>query len=101
MIERMLQQNKLLLISEEQSRERLPFMADIMQKPLSRKFKMSQITSYLGKNDPYDHIQNYESLMILHGWDDEIMCKAFSLTLVGHARTWFNILLEESISFFW
>ncbi|XP_052203969.1 uncharacterized protein LOC127809246 [Diospyros lotus] len=71
-----------------------------MEKPLPRKFKMPQITSYYGKDDPYDHIQNYESLMMLHGWDDEIMCRAFPLTLVEHARAWFNGLLEASISSF-
>ena len=46
---------------------------------------MSQITPYFGKDDPYDHIQNYESLMMLHDWEDEIMCLVFSLTLAGHA----------------
>ena len=75
-------------------------MEDVMEKPLVRKFNMPQITPYLGKNDPYDHVQNYESLMMLHGWDDEIICKAFLLTLVGHVRAWFNSLLEASISSF-
>ena len=41
-----------------------------------------------------------ESLMILHGWDNDIMCWAFSLILSGHARTWFNSLPEASISLF-
>ncbi|XP_052203039.1 uncharacterized protein LOC127808504 [Diospyros lotus] len=38
--------------------------------------------------------------MMLHGWDDEIMCRAFPLTLTGHARAWFNGLPETSISSF-
>ena len=56
MIERVLQQNKLLLVPEEQSWGRFPFMAEVMEKPLSRKFKMPQITPYSGKDDPYDHV---------------------------------------------
>ena len=58
---------------------------------------MPQVTTYSGKDDLYEHIQNYESLMMLHGWGDKIMCRAFSLTLTGHARTWFNNLPEASI----
>ena len=69
-------------------------MEDVMEKPLPKKFKMPQITPYLGKDD---HVQNYKSLMMLHGWDDKIMCQAFPLTIVGHARAWFNGLLEASI----
>ena len=75
-------------------------MAYVMENPLPNKFKMPQITPYSSKDDPYDHIQNYESLMMLHGWDDEIMCRVFPLTLVGHARAYFNGLLEASISSF-
>ncbi|XP_052186695.1 uncharacterized protein LOC127797627 [Diospyros lotus] len=100
MIERVLQQNKLLPTSKEQSRGKLPFVAEVMEKPLPRKFKMPQINPYSGKDDPYDHVQNYESLMMLHGWDDEIMCRAFPLTLTGHARAWFNGLPEASIPSF-
>ena len=37
---------------------------------------------------------------MLHGWDNEIMCRAFPLTLTGHARAWFNSLPEASISSF-
>ena len=100
MIERVLRQNKLLPISEEQSRGKLPFVAKVMEKPLPRKFKMPQINPYSGKDDPYEHVQNYKSSMMLHGWDDEIMCRAFSLTLTGHARAWFNGLPKASISLF-
>ncbi|XP_052209227.1 uncharacterized protein LOC127812745 [Diospyros lotus] len=71
-----------------------------MEKPLPRKFKMPQITPYSNKDDSYDQMQNYESLMMLHGWDDKIMCRAFPLTLVEHARPWFNDLPEASISSF-
>ena len=48
MIERVLQQNKLLPISQEQSRGKLPFVVEVMEKPLPRKFKMPQINPYSG-----------------------------------------------------
>ena len=100
MVEEILEQRKLLPAPEESQRRRFPFTASIMEKPLPKKFKMPQIVPYSGKDDPNDHIQNYESLMLLHGWDDIIMCRAFFLTLTGHARTWFNGLPESSISSF-
>ena len=99
-VEEVFEWKKLIPVTEEHQRRKSPFMTDILERPLPRKFKMPQITLYSGKDDPYDHVQNYESLMMLHGWDDDIMCRAFSLTLSGHARTWFNSLPESSISSF-
>ncbi|XP_039115810.1 uncharacterized protein LOC120251332 [Dioscorea cayenensis subsp. rotundata] len=61
-----------------------------MVKALPKKFKMPQLTTYSGKGDPYDHMQNYETVMLLHGWEDAIMCRAFPLTLTEPARIWFN-----------
>ena len=99
MVERVLEKKKLVSIEEGQ-RRRVPFASRIMNKPLPRKFKMPHISQYTGKSDPHDHIQSYESLMLLHGWEDEIMCRAFSLTLTGHALKWFNSLVEGSIHSF-
>ena len=84
-VEEVLEQKKLDLATEEHPRRRSLFTENILGKQLPKKFKMSQITPYTGKDDPNDHIQNYESLMMFHGWDDEIMCWAFSLNLTGHA----------------
>ena len=53
--------------------EKSPFL-EIMEKPIPPKFKIPKLTLYLGKDDPCDHIQNYESVMLLHGWEDVIMC---------------------------
>ncbi|XP_039119883.1 uncharacterized protein LOC120256214 [Dioscorea cayenensis subsp. rotundata] len=61
---------------------------------------MPQLTTYSEKGDPYDHMQNYEAVMLLHGWEDAIMCRAFPLTLTEHAHIWFNNLNEGSISNF-
>ena len=56
MIEQVLQQNKLLPILEGQSQGRLPFVEEVMEKPLPRKFKMPQIIPYSSKENPYDHM---------------------------------------------
>ena len=73
-------------------------MVEEMEKPLLKKFKMPQITLYLGKDNPYNHMQNYEFFMMLRGLDDEII--AFPLTLFGQAQAWFNRLSEASICSF-
>ena len=71
-----------------------------MEKPLPSKFKMPQLSSFTGKEDPYEHVQNYEAITLLHGWEDAIMCRAFPITLKDIARDWFNGLKEASISCF-
>ncbi|GFZ19274.1 hypothetical protein Acr_27g0010130 [Actinidia rufa] len=54
----------------------------------------------LGKTDPMDHLDSYKSLMSLQGCSDEVMCKAFSATLNGPARSWFRKLSPGTIDSF-
>ncbi|XP_039137116.1 uncharacterized protein LOC120274646 [Dioscorea cayenensis subsp. rotundata] len=100
MIEHVLEQKKLVPTEETPQRSKVRFVKEIMVKPLPKKFKMPQLTTYSGKGDPYDHMQNYEAVMLLHGWEDAIMCRAFPLTLTEHAHIWFNNMKEGSISNF-
>ena len=53
--------------------------------PLPQKFRMPQIESYNGVKDPLDHLETFKTLMHLQGIPDEIMCKAFPITLKGVA----------------
>ena len=39
---------------------------------------MPQIAPYTGKDDPEDHVENYESLTVFNGWDDEIVLGIFA-----------------------
>ncbi|GFS38916.1 hypothetical protein Acr_00g0060170 [Actinidia rufa] len=55
---------------------------------------------YEGKTDPMDHLDSYKSLMSLQGCSDEVMCKAFSATLKGPARSWFRKLSPGTIDSF-
>ncbi|GFY90260.1 hypothetical protein Acr_07g0004570 [Actinidia rufa] len=52
------------------------------------------------KTDPMDHLDSYKSLMSLQGCSDEVMCKAFSATLKGPARSWFRKLSPGTIDSF-
>ena len=100
MIEEVLERKKLVPAEEEQQRARAPFTKEVMGKPLPPKFKMPSLPTFSGKEDPYEHVQNYEAIMMLHGWEDAIMCRAFPITLKDHARSWFNGLKEASLSCF-
>ena len=66
------------------------FTALVNSFPLPHKFHMPQIDSYDGVKDPLDHLETFKTLMHLQGVADEIMCRAFPITLKGPARVWFS-----------
>ena len=67
-----------------------PFTASVNSFPLPHKFCMPQIDSYDGVKDPLDHLETFKTLMHLQGVAEEIMCRAFPMTLKGAAKIWFN-----------
>ncbi|GFZ08175.1 hypothetical protein Acr_19g0011120 [Actinidia rufa] len=78
-----------------------PFTERILRARISSKFKLpAQLGMYEGKTDPMDHLDSYKSLMSLQGCSDEVMCKAFSATLKGPARSWFRKLSPGTIDSF-
>ncbi|GFY98634.1 hypothetical protein Acr_13g0000350 [Actinidia rufa] len=78
-----------------------PFTGRILRARISSKFKLpTQLGIYEGKTDPMDHLDSYKSLMSLQGCSDEVMCKAFSTTLKGLARSWFRKLSPGTIDSF-
>ncbi|GFZ08777.1 hypothetical protein Acr_20g0005850 [Actinidia rufa] len=78
-----------------------PFTERVLGARISSKFKLpTQLGIYEGKTDPMDHLDSYKSLMSLKGYSDEIMCKAFSATLKGPARSWFRKLSPGTIDSF-
>ncbi|XP_028122570.1 uncharacterized protein LOC114319711 [Camellia sinensis] len=77
-----------------------PFVASIRDKSLPSKFKMPSIDSFDGTTDPVDHLETYRTLMILHAFPNEIMCRAFPVTLKGSGRLWFSQLPTDSVSTF-
>ncbi|GFY92634.1 hypothetical protein Acr_08g0010300 [Actinidia rufa] len=78
-----------------------PFTGRVLRARISSKFKLpTQLGIYEGKTDPMDHLDSYKSLMLLQGCSDEVMCKAFSATLKGPARSWFRKLSLGTIDSF-
>lgn len=77
-----------------------PFTPEVMREPLPQKFKMPHIDTFIGSTDPLDHLETYKNLMMLQAVPDEIMCRAFLVTLKGSARMWINKLKPHSIGNF-
>ncbi|KAK3039687.1 hypothetical protein RJ639_027028 [Escallonia herrerae] len=59
---------------------------------------MPPCESYDGTRDPMEHLARFTSGMNLHLVPDQIMCRAFSVTLKGAAHVWFQHLTPRSIS---
>ena len=77
-----------------------PFTTAVNSFPLQHKFRMLHIDSYDGVKDPLDHLETFKTLMHVQGVADEIMCRAFPMTLKGAARIWFSRLTPNSVSTF-
>ena len=47
---------------------------------------MPQVKAYDESKDPLDYLESFKTLMNLQGVADEIMCRAFLITLKGLAK---------------
>ena len=63
-------------------------------------FPLPQIESYDRVKDPPDHLETFKTLMHLQGVPDDIMCRAFPITLKGPMRIWFSRLMPSSVNTF-
>ena len=63
-------------------------------------FPLPQIESYDRVKNPLDHLETFKTLMHLQGVPDEIMCRAFPITLKGPMRIWFSRLMPSSVNTF-
>ena len=77
-----------------------PFTAEVLPFPLPAKFRMPQVEAFDVVRDPVDHLNTYKNQMELHGYQDPVRCRAFTITLKGPALAWFNRLPPSSISSF-
>jgi hypothetical protein len=75
----------------------LPFTNRVMKFQLPDKFKNPRVDKYDGSGDPSNHIEGFRAHLVLHGTLDEIVCRAFPLTLKGVAKDWFGNLKPQSI----
>ncbi|KAK3026858.1 hypothetical protein RJ639_042358 [Escallonia herrerae] len=74
-----------------------PFTEEIDLFPTPLSFKMPSCESYDGTGDPMEHLARFTSGMNLHLVPDQIMCRAFPVTLKGAVHVWFQHLLPRSI----
>ena len=77
-----------------------PFTTEVLHFPLPAKFRMPQVEAFDDTRDPVDHLNTYKNQMELHGYQDLVRCRAFTITLKGPALAWFNRLPPSSISSF-
>ncbi|EXB66084.1 hypothetical protein L484_003885 [Morus notabilis] len=75
-----------------------PFTENIIRVPLPDKYKSPPIPLYDGRSDPDDHLEVYTGHMVLHGYPEEIMCRAFRNHLSDSARRWFRSLKPNSVA---
>jgi len=75
-----------------------PFTENIIRVPLPDRYKSPPIPLYDGRSDPDDHLEVYTGHMVLHGYPEEVMCRAFRNHLSDSARRWFRSLKQNSIS---
>ncbi|XP_042939467.1 uncharacterized protein LOC122274497 [Carya illinoinensis] len=78
----------------------LPYSAQIMAVLLPPKFKVPQIDMYDRSKDPVDHLENFKAQTTFHGFQGEIACQAFPLTLKWTITGWFGTLKPKSIDNF-
>ena len=57
------------------------FTSEIMRQPILPQFKMPQTELYDSSVDPLDHLEAFKALMLLHGTNDKMLCRAFLDTL--------------------
>lgn len=55
---------------------------------------------YDGTKDPLDHLEAYQAYMLFQGASNEMMCKAFPMTLKGVNGRWFSMLQPGSVGLF-
>ena len=74
-----------------------PFTKEIQTTTLPEAFTMPQIPQYSGTTDPSEHAELYRDQMLIKGIDENAMCRMFTHTLTGPAKSWFRLLKAGSI----
>ena len=57
------------------------FTDGVLHFPFPTKFKMPHIETFDETKDLVDHLDTYKNQMELHGFQDPMRCRAFSITL--------------------
>ena len=77
-----------------------PFITNVVECPLSPKFRLLQLEFYDNTKDPLDHIGDFKTIQNLQQILDEVICSSFLATLRRATRVWFSKLPTSSIMSF-
>ena len=67
LINEVLEQRKVVITSREAPTKGFPLSEELQRQPVQPGFKLSQLTVYLGKEDPEKHLQHFVAVAVLHG----------------------------------
>ncbi|XP_058111727.1 uncharacterized protein LOC131255049 [Magnolia sinica] len=76
------------------------FTSAIMSEVMPQRFRIPPVIQYSGSSDPSEHIEAYRSWMQIQTAINAMMCRGFSITLTGSARSWYRQLKPNSIDSF-
>jgi hypothetical protein len=76
------------------------FTDEVANTALPEKFKNPDISIFMGREDPMEHLMTFWSHTSLHKTPDAMACQAFPLTLSRKGRDWLRNLLSRSIDNF-
>ena len=65
------------------------FTMEIQTETLPEAFTMPQIPQYSGTSNPSEYAKLYRDQILIKGVDENAMCRMFTYTLTGPAKSWF------------
>ena len=77
-----------------------PFMRNIEDTVLPRRFHQPTFTLFDGWSDPVEYVSHFSQKMAIYSKDEALMCKVFPSSLGPMAMRWFNGLRANSIESF-
>ncbi|RDY02806.1 hypothetical protein CR513_13699, partial [Mucuna pruriens] len=77
-----------------------PFCKEIDETPIPPNFREVVVEPFDGSQDPYVHLQTFQTQMYISGGNDRLSCKLFPGTLRGVAMQWMTMLPPRSIQTF-
>ncbi|PIN04334.1 hypothetical protein CDL12_23131 [Handroanthus impetiginosus] len=80
--------------------EEVAFDEAILAEPIPANFRAPSIPEYTGLSDPTKHLLRFQTVAVLHQYNDRVKCRAFISTLGESAQTWFSQLPSGSIHSF-
>jgi len=77
-----------------------PLCPEIMAAVPLERLRIPSIKPYAGITDSTDHLELFNSHMMVQDASDAMWCRVFSITLEGHARTLYSNLTHHAITTF-